>query len=91
MLGLSAAISALLSAWVMLRARARGGLGRLYAGAVGVTGPLIALAALRLLEQRLPEVVSAADLAPFALVPLLAGCAVLVTARVRKLAPKARG
>lgn len=90
-LGFSAATTAVLSAWVMLRARARGGLGRVYAGAVGVTGPLVALALLRLLEQRLPEVVSTADLVPFGAVPLLAGMAVLVAARVRKLAPKARG
>ncbi len=90
-LGLSAATSAALAAWVMLRARARGGLGRLYAGGVGVAGPLVALATLRLLEQRLPETVSAADLLPFALVPLLAGATVLLIGRIRKLAPKARG
>lgn len=90
-LGLSAAISAALAAWVMLRARARGGLGRVYAGVVGVAGPLVGLALLRLLEQRLPETASAADLLPFATVPLLAGAVVLVIGRVRKLAPKARG
>lgn len=90
-LALSAATSAALAAWVMLRARARGGLGRLYAGGLGVTGPLVALACLRLLEQRLPETVSAADLLPFGLVPLLAGAAVLLVSRVRKLAPTARG
>jgi hypothetical protein len=94
----SAAISAVLAGVAMLGVRVRGGWGRLYAGTLGVTGPLVALFLVRTLEQRLPDEPHALDLLRFALVPVAVGLAVLASSRasaaldaLRKLARKRRG
>ena len=94
----AAAVSAMLAGAAMLRAEVRGGWGRIYAGAVGVVGPLVALFLLRTLEQAAPEEAQAWDLAKFALVPLASAASVLVlgwvfaaATRARKLAPPAGG
>jgi hypothetical protein len=99
----SAALSAALSSLAMLGARVRGGWGRLYAGVLGVAGPLVALFLVRTLEQALPDVPSTTDLLRFALVPFAVAAAVLACARaalllergrarsVRKLAPSRGG
>jgi hypothetical protein len=98
----SAAISAVLSGIAMLGVRVRGGWGRLYAGGLGVVGPLVALFLLRTLEQALPDVPRAWDLLRFALVPVAVALAVVACVRaaaavetrrggVRKLAPERRG
>ena len=89
-LGVSAMLSSALSSIWILRAGARGGLGRLYAGALGVSGPLAALAAMRFMELRLSDAPSPLELCQFAGVPVFAVLAVTVVARARKLAPRAR-
>jgi hypothetical protein len=94
----SAGLSAVLAGIAMLGVGVRGGWGRLYAGALGVTRPLVALFLVRTLEQALPDEPHAWDLLRFALVPVAVALAVLASSRAsaaldafRKLARKPRG
>jgi hypothetical protein len=88
------AASAIAAAWcaaiLILRARRRR-IGGVAAAAIGATGPLTAIAALRALELRVPEVAPGGWLVLFALVPALAAAAVLVAAAIVTALPEARG
>jgi hypothetical protein len=83
LLGASAAVYALLR----VRSRRFGGIA---ATAMGASGPLAALGALRSLEVRIPESDPGAWLLLFALVPLAAALAVAAVVAVVTLLPEAR-
>ena len=77
--------------YAMIRWRRRlGRAGRVAAATIGAAGPLAALATLRALELRVPEVAPGAWLLLFALVPLAAPIAVAAAAVVVTLLPGTR-
>ena len=84
--GVAAASAAALA---LLRLRRRR-VGTVAAVAIGASGPLAALGALRGLELRVPEVASGAWLLAFALVPIAAVVAVAGASFVAMLLPVAR-
>lgn len=84
--GLAAASAAVFALLELRRRR----VGTVAAVAIGASGPLAALGALRGLELRIPEVASGAWLFAFALVPVAAVAAVAVAAALATLLPVAR-
>jgi hypothetical protein len=77
------------AAMAILRARRRR-IGGVAAAAIGAAGPLAALAVLRALELRVPEVAPGSWLILFGLVPALALVAVIVAAAFVTALPEAR-
>ena len=86
---LSGVVAANAAVFALLKLRRRR-VGSVAAVAIGASGPLAALGALRGLELRVPEVASGAWLSAFALVPLVAVAAVLAASVVAALLPVAR-
>ena len=88
--GISALVAAWSAAMAILGARRRR-IGGVAAAAIGASGPLTALAALRALELRVPEVAPGGWLVLVALVPAVTVAAVLGAAVIVTALPEARG
>ena len=85
----SGMVAACAAVFALLKLRRRR-VGSVAAVAIGASGPLSALGALRGLELRVPEVASGAWLAAFVLVPIAAALAVVVTSAIAALLPASR-
>ncbi len=87
-MGSAGLAGACVAAWGVIRLRTSRPSTRTVAVLLGASGPVAALALLRLLERTAPEVAHAGDLASFLLIPVVAGLAPWILLRVFWILPK---